>query len=279
MNYARQVRECLVAVDPSLHRMGYAVFERWYIIKYRKRRKGEVDRGMDEVVYDRSHHREANTRIAMLKRHHDKGKIGDAEFAVRMAEWEAYKKKTALPRKGWNRDSNWGRKLIQEVDANSDSQWQLTAWGLIKSTKNEVDKKEWVDRVDLMAERLMEKVAFMRGAIVVIELPRNFGGDIGRGAAGRNAGSILKLMFLVATLRERIRERYGLIRGRPGVSVRLAGVSQWKGNLPKTVTEKRVKRRWRRAIGKNKMDHNVVDAIGIGTWWIKHRLGNDMGDQ
>lgn len=94
---------------------------------------------------------------------------------------------------------------------------------------------------------------------VFIERPRNFGGSTGKGAAARNASSVLKLMFLV-----------GLLAGRSvsaGIEVGLVDVQRWKGNVKKIITARRVARAW--DIDVSGMRFDETDAIGLGDFLVR----------
>lgn len=111
----------------------------------------------------------------------------------------------------------------------------------------------YIDRIDIMCERVTGIVKRERPSLCVIEMPQIFGS--GKGAAANNSGSVMKLTACVFSLRSSLRSL--------GVRVELVPVSRWKGTCPKEITQRRMLRKWG-AEG----DHNAIDAVGLGSWFI-----------
>lgn len=97
----------------------------------------------------------------------------------------------------------------------------------------------------------------------VIELPRHFSSATGQ--AARNSDAILKLIFLVGSLRAM------LLSGNLVDKVTLLPVSIWKGNSPKSITLRRVRRITPTTpIPQEHLEnHNEVDAIGIARFYAE----------
>jgi Holliday junction resolvasome RuvABC endonuclease subunit len=96
---------------------------------------------------------------------------------------------------------------------------------------------------------------------VLIEMPAFFQSSGGQLAAG--SGALVKLTFLVGYINAVLRRR------RP----QLVPVSQWKGNLPKHVVERRVKRiLGEGTVERNKIKDHAMDAVGIGLWYFGYAM-------
>lgn len=124
---------------------------------------------------------------------------------------------------------------------------------------------EWLSRVDQMTQSLT-RIAILNSPLtkILIEMPRIFMSEKGQGAS--NSGAILKLAFLVGSLRS----FFLTSPSSPTVplsSVELIPVNNWKGTLPKHITRRRIKRHWN--IETQEIDHNEADAIGIGDWYFR----------
>ena len=94
---------------------------------------------------------------------------------------------------------------------------------------------------------------------VVIELPQFFNTAQGQAVAGK--GDLGKLMLVVGAMAA---IAHG---GSLGLFVRFAPVIQWKGQLPKSVVEKRI----RKILGASFCEEMCIkkhgwDAVGIGLW-------------
>lgn len=111
--------------------------------------------------------------------------------------------------------------------------------------------KDWTARCDRMIDEVAALAREHRVCMVVIECP-----DYIR--HGGVVADVMKLQGFVFALRERLRHDY---------QVELLPVHRWKGQVPKTVTIQRIRRRY----GWMGNDHNEADAIGIGDWWWRKR--------
>lgn len=126
----------------------------------------------------------------------------------------------------------------------------------------------WIDHVDSQVrqfESLVNRIGLGYAAnpttsarypgMLICELPGVQGGAAGE--AAKNSGDILKLMALVFALRERATSL--------GLDTQLVPVNIWKGQVPKEITQMRVKKHW----GWLGSDHNEADAVGIGDWYYR----------
>lgn len=91
---------------------------------------------------------------------------------------------------------------------------------------------------------------------VVIEIPSQY--DSGRGRVARRSGSILKLHAFCYVLRARLMDC-----SLGDFQVNMVGVSKWKGQVPKRITQNRIDKHW----GVRPADHNECDAIGIADYY------------
>ena len=117
---------------------------------------------------------------------------------------------------------------------------------------------DWVGNIDFMTVAVWELICKWDVDRAVIELPQHFGSA--RGTVAGNSSAILKLMACVFSLRQALLEGC--------VTVELVTVSQWKGQTPKRITQKRVRKHW----GWRGEDHNEADAVGIGDWYVRKSL-------
>jgi len=142
---------------------------------------------------------------------------------------------------------------------------ELTASGTVK--RKLVRGESLENRIQAIIEGLEEelrkkKIPSIRLDAVVIEKPQLWGAF--KSVASMHSGSLLGLHILVGALFwwgiEKFFESY------------LIPVSEWKGQLPKTETRKRME-----ALYGKKFDTNdESDAVGLGTYFIKkRRKGND----
>lgn len=149
------------------------------------------------------------------------------------------------------------------------SPWILKDKGLLKGRpRTRAEKKDWTGRVTALVRGAVDTCDECGGAsVVVIELPSVY--NAGKGAVASGSGAIMKLAFMVGMLG-------GLMVRLPAVrsGVRFVPVRKWKGTVPKEITQRRVQRRWGVTIGDDGVDHNVIDAIGIGSWYISQLNGD-----
>lgn len=124
------------------------------------------------------------------------------------------------------------------------------------STKD-ITSTHWTTLAHRMLDRLEQYL--YQSSFIISEFPREFGSA--RGQAALNTGAVRKLAYMV-----------GLIGGWAKSNNKgflIFEPHEWKGNLPKAITLKRVLRDFPQVSpGTN---HNVIDAIGIGRHYIKYR--------
>lgn len=123
-----------------------------------------------------------------------------------------------------------------------------------------VKKHKWQDRIDMMAGKAIEICNREKPDRVLIEEPRLFL-STRKGQAASNSGAVLKLVGLVYCMAGAL----GVVKDREVVMV---PVQQWKGNVPKEITQRRVVKYW----GCRSGDDNITDAVGIGDWYIRKQL-------
>lgn len=121
------------------------------------------------------------------------------------------------------------------------------------------DEPAWLMNLDEVVEKVRCVCTEHGISLAVIEQPQMFGSSRGKAAAA--SGSILKLTAVAFALRERLMVL--------GVDVLMVPVSRWKGQTPKLITQKRVRRVW----GWEGNDHNEADAVGIGDWYLRKGPG------
>lgn len=144
-----------------------------------------------------------------------------------------------------------------------------TGWALWCNTKlydyglttiKDMDVSGWKLAANLMARRaLYGRLQSYAVGFVISEIPEEFAS--GKGKAALNSGAVRKLSYYVGVLS-------GVCLAK---DIRFASVEpmKWKGNVPKEITEKRVRRDYRQVEGG--LFSDVYDAIGIGRWWIHTR--------
>lgn len=133
-------------------------------------------------------------------------------------------------------------------------------WKLKQSTvihpPSKAKSLSWVRRLDIVVADFtthIDSAATYGPITVAIELPDY------RTEAAANSGSIEKLVACVFTIRAICQAR--------GYTPLLFPVRVWKGNVPKSVTQRRIIRDW----GWTGTDHNEADAVGIGSFAIANR--------
>lgn len=116
----------------------------------------------------------------------------------------------------------------------------------------------WTERSGMICAEIARLVLTRYVGRVVVEQPKFFDSSAGHMVARR--GDLLKLMYLVGELAGRVHP----------VKTLLIPVNDWKGQLPKDVVERRV----RRELGKERFEElkireHAIDAVGLGL----HTLG------
>lgn len=120
-------------------------------------------------------------------------------------------------------------------------------------------KHKWEVRTADALAQVMSVCSRVKPKLVIIEQPQLFLSS-SRGRAASNSGAVMKLTAVVFAL-------YGALVG-AGMKCELVPVSRWKGNVPKRITEKRVLLHW----GCRSGNDNVIDAVGLGDWYIRKHL-------
>ena len=119
----------------------------------------------------------------------------------------------------------------------------------------------WLQRLDLMVTEVRRIMSENENGVdcIVIEKPEIFQGS-NKGRAANNSGTILKLTSLVFSIRMMARIR--------GKVVILIPVIQWKGQIPKAITQKRIKTH----LGIDIESQDESDAVGLGMYYVNKVL-------
>ena len=128
-------------------------------------------------------------------------------------------------------------------------------WKLVWSACLHGRGNDWLERMDYLVGCVAEEIVRHRPRLLVIEDMEVRLSAAGQGAV--NSGSLGKLIGCVHSLRTT-----GVALG---CRVHLVPVSRWKGQVPKEVTQRRVRTHW----GWQGEDHNEADAVGIGDWYLR----------
>lgn len=130
----------------------------------------------------------------------------------------------------------------------------LLEYKLLRSSSKHID---FIDKSRYMVNKLksiINEFSFKGNytLTIVTEIPQYWGVA---GFIARESGAIPKLMFLC-----------GMIMGLNDKVVALTP-NNWKGQLPKNVVNNRLRKEYTNIDIAN-LDHNIVDAIGIGNYYI-----------
>jgi len=141
---------------------------------------------------------------------------------------------------------------------------ELLSFGLI--TTKDIDVTGWPLRALYMSNRIYNKCNSVlprptMQVTMVSEMPMEFGGQ--KGEVALKGGSVRKLAYMVGFLGGRCAQG--------GWDWETVTPLKWKGQLPKHITLKRVCRRYKNV--PRDTDDNVVDAIGIGHWFLQQKYG------
>lgn len=144
-------------------------------------------------------------------------------------------------------------------------------WGLV--TGKDIETTSWKTKAHIVAERTADRAWTLLGTSgygtkIVCEMPMEMGGGAGRGAKALQGGAIRKLTLLVGLVAGRLSYRYGR------QSIVLVEPLKWKGQVPKEITAKRIHKHYPQT--KVEDDHNVLDALGIGHWYLYKRADGEV---
>jgi len=126
-----------------------------------------------------------------------------------------------------------------------DKRWKLISYGIIRGKS-----KNWEKRMVEISKRLKTLVGKCRVTTGYIEKPKKFQGVFGGMVADR--GDLVKLSMFV-----------GFCSGFLMIPMETVEVIKWKGQLPKDIVEKRVKKLLPEA---EDAKSHAIDAIGIGLY-------------
>lgn len=141
---------------------------------------------------------------------------------------------------------------------------KLKDYFLLKSNRS----NDYLEKCRYMVSNIDKLYGKLCNCQLVIEIPQHFGSSVERGFLGRESGSIYKLTFLCGML-------YNIDDTVVGYTP-----NQWKGQLPKDVTARRLQKYYPKhkfIILKDKdvkfiVDHNVLDAIAIGHYYLFKKI-------
>jgi len=128
----------------------------------------------------------------------------------------------------------------------------------------EKDAKDFTDKSFSLYLKIKKVIVDHSVDIMVMEMPEKW--DTA-GFMSRESGAIQKLVFVCGVI-------YSL---RYDIEVKVVTPSKWKGQLPKEVTRNRLTKFYVPSFYKKeeewkKVNHNIVDAIGIGHWLLYGRV-------
>jgi hypothetical protein len=142
--------------------------------------------------------------------------------------------------------------IIYDSQKAQERKFVLCDYGTILASK--VKKLEFVDRMRYVLTELNELVIDSDVECLVIEKPEPWGSY--KSLASSRSGSLEILTILTGALA-------GWCIGQ-GLEVRFIKVSQWKGQLPKHMTKKRMERKYNVAFKTT----DEADAVGLGDWYL-----------
>lgn len=126
---------------------------------------------------------------------------------------------------------------------------ELDSFGLVSSKKS-----SYLDRMQEVFDFIRLKKEYLRASIA-LEVPQYWGAA---GYLARESGSIFKLTFLCGMI-------YGLS------DVTMYTPNDWKGQLPKNAVKNRLSKLYAN-FDFSLLDHNVIDAIGIGHFHLNKKI-------
>lgn len=132
---------------------------------------------------------------------------------------------------------------------------KVVASGTIEAPE-EFKQENLVERLEWMICAIDDVVTNFCIDAVVIERPESWGAY--KSMASSRSGSLQMLTLLVGALTQ-----WALTQA-IAENVKLIKVSQWKGQLPKHITKKRMEQKYSK---KFKTDHEA-DAVGIGDYYL-----------
>lgn len=147
------------------------------------------------------------------------------------------------------------------VGATAFAYWEDVTNGFAPDSAGEIKAGtgSWLTRCQRLVGRLEAVVTELHPTHMVVEYPAYFQSPGGQLTA--SSGDLVKLAVLTGMLLE-----VGRVAGCTCV---LVEVRQWKGQLPKDVTQKRLER----VVGEHpEWSHHIYDAVGIGLYHLGCRL-------
>jgi len=136
---------------------------------------------------------------------------------------------------------------------------KLVRSGVLLSSADDKRNPSLEDRMSTMIRRLDAVCQEEFLDTVIIEQPQSWGAY--KSVASTHSGSLLILHIFVGAL-----WAWGFTLGIGDRGAKLIKVHTWKGQIPKTLTYKRVVELY----GGSPQKYDESDAIGLGTWYIQH---------
>lgn len=233
MNPKRKV----LAIDPSIISLGWAILE-----PPKKLKEDEVQINQDLYYCD---------RCGQLETYNEIG----AERANTVA---IYLKKNTVMKAMDNGEFQGGGRCTSLNDSwyTTDGLPQLLYYGTVKCKTAHLPSET---RMNTTITGLENAVCNLdKESTVVIEKPQLWGAY--KSVASMHSGDLLGLHLLVGALYWWAVERFESHR------VYLIPVSEWKGQLPKKITQKRMEKRY----GVKFSTDDEADACGLGTHYLTH---------
>lgn len=138
---------------------------------------------------------------------------------------------------------------------------RLQAYGTIKAPK-ELKEEEIVIRIAFVLSEL-DKVPWPGIQRIVIEQPESWGAY--KSLASSHSGSLLLLNLLTGAIVGWALNQTCRVGDEEIILVK---VSKWKGQLPKTVTQSRMEKKYNVKFATN----DEADATGLGDWYLTQQL-------
>jgi len=112
----------------------------------------------------------------------------------------------------------------------------------------------WRARLHFILQQLNNLFQSYKGSVLVLEMPDHL-------KAGIKERDMYKLAYLCGAI-----EMSAFVNK---LSTTLIEPHEWKGSMKKEITTKRVNKTFGLAFRANTIEHNIADAIALGTWFCE----------
>lgn len=136
---------------------------------------------------------------------------------------------------------------------------KLLMWQLLHPSKDCRDNQ--YDKSLSLYNKVREWIVRWRVTHMILEVPEYWAVA---GFQARETGSIFKLTFVCGVL-------YSL-KAKDLQELKVVTPREWKGQLPKEVVENRLRNKYLTDVDLKEINDNVVDAIGIGHFYLHGRV-------